>query len=426
MPDLTQGNLHRYTTTTYAGGAPRIRAQAKSVQAQVDDFHPDDIGPGRRVDQYPLVQVKGEGYLLEEWFNLRNPRTSWIFTHGQALAKRTEGDELSELRWWLCNYCDKKGDPSIFNIKSTSACIRHLRQKHNVTEHGEAPSDTTESQSTSVLQQQVQASRRPTGQSRHNKFMDLLLGFITDCDIPINAVQRAIFREFLEFLDKETVRNCLSATGAPKKVRKLLAATYKKRKYELRRDIAAAKSRIHLSWDLWTSPNHKAILAVVAHYVDWNYRLQNRLLALEELTGAHSGANQALTMLSVMDDYEITTENIGYFVGDNVKSNDHVIRHVLHELYPQENKKPNFDIPHPREYQYRLRCINHILNLVAKAFIFGKNHDTLDLELTEVVDTPAVRDQFLKAWRKRGPVGKLHNTVKFIRSSPQRQQVSDN
>lgn len=41
-----------------------------------------------------------------------------------------------------------------------------------------------------------------------------------------------------------------------------------------------AVSKIHLSADLWTSPNQKGLLAVIAHFVDRDFRLITRLIAL--------------------------------------------------------------------------------------------------------------------------------------------------
>ena len=69
----------------------------------------------------------------------------------------------------------------------------------------------------------------------------------------------------------------------------------------------------------------------------------------------------------------------------------------------------------------RLRCIGHIINLIAKAFLFGadaKHYEVDDNFLSESEDI----EKSLNLWRRLGPVGKVHNLVKFIRSSPQRSE----
>ena len=69
----------------------------------------------------------------------------------------------------------------------------------------------------------------------------------------------------------------------------------------------------------------------------------------------------------------------------------------------------------------RIRCFGHILNLVAKAFLFGLDAEADDF--TAQADYLEQRQQYNEVreyWRKKGPVGKLHNLVKWIKASPQR------
>ena len=56
----------------------------------------------------------------------------------------------------------------------------------------------------------------------------------------------------------------------------------------------------------------------------------------------------------------------------------------------------------------RLHCMGHI-NLVVKALLFRREKLALETTVEE-----------LTAWRKLGPIGKLHNLVHYIRASPQR------
>ena len=44
--------------------------------------------------------------------------------------------------------------------------------------------------------------------------------------------------------------------------------------------LSLARSRIHLSYDLWTSPNHKAMIAIVAHWASEDYEVKTALLAI--------------------------------------------------------------------------------------------------------------------------------------------------
>jgi len=67
----------------------------------------------------------------------------------------------------------------------------------------------------------------------------------------------------------------------------------------------------------------------------------------------------------------------------------------------------------------RLRCLGHVINLAAKAFIYGKNVEEfiITAETTRMV-TDTLRE--LTEWRSKGPVGRLHNIITFICRTPQR------
>jgi hypothetical protein len=64
-----------------------------------------------------------------------------------------------------------------------------------------------------------------------------------------------------------------------------------------------------------------------------------------------------------------------------------------------------------------------VINLSAKAFLYGEEYDAFEQEV--IAASKAEENQLLmelRAWRKRGPVGKLHNIVVFICRTPQRRE----
>ena len=44
-------------------------------------------------------------------------------------------------------------------------------------------------------------------------------------------------------------------------------------------NLSARRSRIHISYDLWTSPNHKAMIAIVAHWTNEGYKAQDSIIS---------------------------------------------------------------------------------------------------------------------------------------------------
>jgi hypothetical protein len=64
-----------------------------------------------------------------------------------------------------------------------------------------------------------------------------------------------------------------------------------------------------------------------------------------------------------------------------------------------------------------------------KAFLYGKNAESFEVEISDLDLKKLEQKNYLEllaAWRKKGPVGKLHNIVIWIRRTPQRRQTFRN
>jgi len=70
---------------------------------------------------------------------------------------------------------------------------------------------------------------------------------------------------------------------------------------------------------------------------------------------------------------------------------------------------------------HRIRCQGHIINLVAHSLIFITDSENLEAKN----DMPTVTVAELKEWRKKGPVGKLHNLAVDLARSVQHEQKSE-
>ena len=92
---------------------------------------------------------------------------------------------------------------------------------------------------------------------------------------------------------------------------------------------------------------------------------------------------------------------MGYFTLDNAGNNDTAMEVIAGEL--------GFD-----STQRRVRCIGHIINLVVKALLFGKDAKAFEetIERGELL-ARAAHDE----WMKKGSVGKVHNWVVWVHRS---------
>jgi hypothetical protein len=112
---------------------------------------------------------------------------------------------------------------------------------------------------------------------------------------------------------------------------------FHKKKVQIKKDLLS-KSLVHLSFDMWTSPSSMGMIAVVVHHISRFGEVRDCLLALKRVTGAHSGENMAHLLILVIKYYELH-DQLGYFVLNNISSNDTRVREVLRQLRPDLNSK---------------------------------------------------------------------------------------
>jgi hypothetical protein len=214
--------------------------------------------------------------------------------------------------------------------------------------------------------------------------------------IALVIIESESFREFIytiaPALDEFMIN---SVTTIRRWILKLFAA----QTVVIKRKLAKARSRIYISFDLWSSPNHRSLVSIVGHWLNEDLKKQDILIGLRRLKGSYSGENLAEVIVLVLRLYDLGL-NLGYFIRDNVSSNDVAIRCILGSI------RPNIKEPDTR----RVRCLGHIINLVAKAFLFGNDEESLKAEgmtKKEIQHLLAVR----KEWLEHRPYGKFRNTV---------------
>lgn len=149
-------------------------------------------------------------------------------------------------------------------------------------------------------------------------------------------------------------------------------------------------------------------MGVVAHYTDKSFKNRTTMITLKRLHESHSGENMGILLIEIIKDYGLE-ERLGYFITDNAGSNDTCVEYILSTLFP--------NLSETERKQRRLRCFGHILNLACYSYLYGHDPELFEVEII-LLDALAHENKELRAWRKQGPIGKLHNIVVFIRRSP--------
>ncbi|KAM4061276.1 transposase-like protein [Hirsutella rhossiliensis] len=227
-------------------------------------------------------------------------------------------------------------------------------------------------------------------------FQSLLLAWITESNVAFRAVEAPRFRRLLEYLNPSIALTQAHMTHST--IRTKLFQEYHQYKHIVIKELRERPGQIHLAFDGWRSPNRYALNGIAAFYLSKEKRPQKIILGLPELRESHTGENIASQVAEVIESFEIQ-DKIGYFTLDNAKNNDTAVAALGH-VFNFEGK------------QRRVRCFGHIINLVAKALLFGKDNEVFKSE--ERLDLDLARHDL---WRKRGPIGKLHNLVHWIHQS---------
>ncbi|KAG4278295.1 hypothetical protein FPRO04_13926 [Fusarium proliferatum] len=388
---------------------PRISGQGKTLKQQLDAASIKTEAGKTTLANLPTVQIGCKKYIPEEYIANKNRkgRRSWIQAHGFFLTE-VSPDLRTLQTYWVCSKCDERGKSSLFVATNTTSPIEHLQRSHMIAEADDnADEDSYSSRADIHPPSKRRCLESPTARSNVNKAK---VGWIVTANLPFTALSNPYLRRLLDLHD------ALLANEVPwsrQSVRDTIRKLFEVKKGVISSQLQKAVTRISFSFDPWTSPNRYAFLGLHAHYLDASYQVQSRLLALRLVWGSHSGDNQAATIYDILGEYGIR-DRTGAGVCDNASSNDTCLASLYRQLYPAMAEE---DIRN-----HRTRCFGHILNLAARAFLWGEDPDSFEREaFTEAAFQ--VEERELRLWRKRGAVGKLHNIVRFVRASPQRREL---
>jgi hypothetical protein len=341
--------------------------------------------------------------------------TTWAHTRP---ARNEEPGYSGKARIKYCIHCI---EPHSYGTSVTTNMRNHLNSKHQIiVESASSPVQTA----TINQLQQLYSKAELTGQTETidtqvlRKVLDqdiineALISLIIVRNLPFRLVEWPEFHTFCQVINPQSHDYITVAhSQIPKKIHQL----WQSRKDIVRKKLQSALSSIHLSLDIWTSPNRLLLLGICAHFVEeGEEKLSKALLALRTVIN-HSGDEQFATLLPVLQDYGIV-RRLGSVVSDNASTNDTLCRAI--GSYLKEEEEIQWD-PTFR----RIRCIGHVINLAVQAFLFQSFIEVEELSLYDSQEDIGERENETErrnTFRNMGPLGKLHNIVVHTRGSPGR------
>lgn len=316
-------------------------------------------------------------------------------------------------------YCIHCKGPPIYSTSVTTNLRNHLRTKHNI--HVETSASLVQQMAADRLKEAFSRGETPNetiGETetqifkrrlRQDVLDDLLISMVTENNISFRLAESSSFHAFCQLLNPLSSR-CV--TTAHSEVAKKLSISWQSQRDIVQKKTQSSLSNVHLSLDIWTSPNRYSFLGICAHFVEVSQeKLSKALLALRRVAN-HSGEEQFDVLLPVLKEYGIVRK-LGSIVGDNATTNDTLCRAV--SRYMKESENLDWKPDHKR-----ISCIGHVINLAVQAFLMYKHMDadradSYDHQEASGRDLSSakIREEF----RSLGPLGKLHNIVVHIRNS---------
>lgn len=347
--------------------------------------------------------------------SLSRRTTSTVWKYCASIPGNAQLKSHDPKKLWKCQVCmDSKRITTYKYCNGTTPIIKHLRISHrinlNTTNQDKAEASVQQLNGilnwTSSFEPRIKRRKTTHGSSELDPdiLRELYGRYVSDNNLPLDHCSNSSFRVLLQYVN-EAANQLLPRGDSTIKVD--FDEIYRHKKLAIQESLRTAISSIHLTPDNWTTPNHLAVMGVVAHYVSVDHGLQHIVLGIRELHGTHSGENMAEILWELLKDFDII-DKIGYIMADNAGNNGTMCKDLA-KRFRQEG------IPFDA-IKRRLSCNGHVINLSVLAFLFGKHPDSKD----EAYAGPS-QDE-IQDWRSCGPHGKLHNIVIYVQGSEQRRE----
>ncbi|CAN6319333.1 unnamed protein product [Urochloa humidicola] len=171
-------------------------------------------------------------------------------------------------------------------------------------------------------------------------------------EYPLSMVDHIGFRRFVSALQP------LFRIGTRNTIRKDIMDAYQEERKRAISYMAATKSRVAITTDLWTSENQKrGYMAITAHFIDDSWTLRNIIMRFIYVPAPHTAEVICDELYEALVEWNLD-EKISTVTLDNCSANDKVIPELVKKI-----TKPKMML---EGKLLHMRCAAHILNLIVK------------------------------------------------------------
>ena len=313
---------------------------------------------------------------------IRPPRTyaqrkSWVYNYGYRVALLSNPERV----FFVCREChqnkklDATGCGLLEATSATSSAAAHLMKKHRIAPTGKLPVKLPVGQKSLTMLTGAgvrisQAVANEIGNFDVQAFRLAAVTWLVDNNIALRQFEDPAFRSMIRFANPEAEKALWASRTS---VNRFAMRLYSYMQPQVVKQLEEAASKIHISFDGWTTKGGKrGFFGVVAHYATTHGVVKDVAIDLPQLTGAHTGDRIADCIEKTLREFGITAPKLGYFMLDNAYNNDAAVKKL--------GSKYGFVASHRR-----LRCAAHTINLVGQAVMFGSNKDAFDNEEANII-----------------------------------------
>nr|ABA95117.1 hAT family dimerisation domain containing protein [Oryza sativa Japonica Group] len=168
-------------------------------------------------------------------------------------------------------------------------------------------------------------------------------------DLPLNFGESTAFEKYIQTAHNPRFKSVSSQTTT-RDLRKF----YKQGRDTLKELFNTCTFSVSITSDIWSGKAKEDYISVVAHFVDDNWEIQKRIIALKLIDVAHTADNIAERISMVVQEFDLTNKIFAITL-DNAAANSRAM----------EILQPVFSV-YGQSFLLHQRCACHIINLIVK------------------------------------------------------------
>src|SRR5271165_2545510 len=226
-----------------------------------------------------------------------------------------------------CKYCQEDSKDPVYGTTNSQNMRMHIKRKHQIDiELSSSQVQTAALQQLKELYYQAESSSQTSEidtqvfrkQLDQDVINEALVSLIVVQNLPFTAVEWPELHAFCQVLNPE-LKDFVTTTHS--QVKNKIEKAYEIHKDTIQKKLQSALTKIHLSVDIWTSPNRHLLLGVTRDFINCIEEKHLKTLLGLCLVAGYSGDNQFDVLLPLLQDYNIV-QKLGAVVSDNSRTND--------------------------------------------------------------------------------------------------------